>query len=107
VSDRILVVRKGEIISHETVASLKEKFAGKFFQFTLESRPSDELVAALSLMGRVSVDDFSLRIELQSLDSLLPMVTTVTSLGTGIRDFKTVENDLEDIFMEMIREEKE
>jgi ABC-type multidrug transport system ATPase subunit len=101
------VVRKGEIISHETVTSLKEKFAGKFFQFTLESRPSEELIAALSPMGRVSVDDFSLRIELKSLDSLLPMVTTVTGLGEGITDFKTVENDLEDIFLEMIREEEE
>ena len=104
-SHRILVVRKGEIISHETVASLKEKFAGKYFQFTLSSSPSDELVTALTAMGRVSVNDRCLRVELKSLNSLLPMVDTVTRLGTDIADFKTVESNLEDIFLNMIREE--
>ncbi len=104
---RILIMRKGEIISHETVASLKEKFAGRFFQFTLDREPPEELVAALSSMGRISVRDISLEIELHSLDSLLPMVKMVSESETRIIDFKTVENDLEDIFLEMIREEEQ
>jgi len=100
-------MRKGEIISHETVASLKEKFAGRFFQFTLDRKPAEELITALSSMGGISVDDCSLEIELQSLDSLLPLIKTVSESEARITDFRTVENDLEDIFLKVIREEEQ
>ena len=107
VCNRILIIRKGEIVSHETVASLKDKFAGRFFQFTLNTRPSSKLVEELSGMGGASVEDHILKVELKSLDFLLPMIRTVTESKAGIADFKTVENDLEDIFLEVIREDKE
>jgi ABC-2 type transport system ATP-binding protein len=102
VCDRILIISKGRIISHETVASLKEKFAGRFFQFVLKKEPHQELLDQLEALGRISLEKRTLRIELSSLDSLLPMVEAVSNSGCGISDFVTVENDLEDIFLDMI-----
>lgn len=105
VCDRILVMRNGEIISHETVASLKKKFAGRYFQFQLDREPSEELIEVLSKMGRTSAEYHSLRVELESLSDLLPMVQAVSGSREMILDFRTVENDLEEIFLQMIRED--
>lgn len=108
VCERILIMRKGEIISHETVSSLKEKFAGRFFRFTLDRSPSRKLIDELSTIGRVTVsaEEAEINIELLTLENLLPMVASVTGSGAAIVDFRTVENDLEDIFLEMIRREE-
>ncbi len=102
---RILIMRGGKIISHETVASLKRKFSGKFFQFVLREKPGTELLGELEKLGRTTVEENTLRVELSSLDSLLPMVSAVVLSECGIIDFTTVENDLEDIFLQMIGEE--
>ncbi len=104
VCDRVLVMRKGEIVSHETVASLKRKFAGKYFLIDLKSRPTDSLISLLSDLGGLSTEGKRLTLELSSLDRLGSMVNALESSGCGIEDFRTVENDLEDIFLNIIGE---
>lgn len=101
VCDRILMMRRGEIVSHETVASLKEKFAGRYYQFQLKAPPPPGLTEDLGRIGRTTIDGATIRVELQSLAGLLPMIQAVTGSGVEMTDFRTVENNLEDIFLEM------
>lgn len=107
VCDRILIIRKGEIISHETVDSLKKRFAGRFYEFSLDRTPSEALVISLERLGSVSCSGSVLKVELKTLDLLLDMVQAVSESQCEILDFRTVENDLEEIFLEMVRGEEE
>ncbi len=102
VCDRVLVMRKGEIVSHETVASLKKKFAGRHFSITLKNRPTETLISLLSDLGGLRTESNRLTLELTSLDHLGTMVNALESSGCGIDEFRTVENDLEDIFLSII-----
>ncbi|MEN8207960.1 MAG: ABC transporter ATP-binding protein [Candidatus Fermentibacteria bacterium] len=106
ICDRILIIRRGEIISHETVASLKEKFARKYFRIDLESEPQNSLLDTIANLGTVSVSGSSLRVELESANHLIPLMKIFDEAQTSMLDFRTVENDLEDIFLEVIREEE-
>jgi hypothetical protein len=70
----------------------------------LDRGPSPELLRELLSMGRASHQGNSLRVELESLEDLLPMLRAVSGFDGRILDFRTVENNLEDIFLDMIRE---
>ena len=107
ICDRILIIRRGEIISHETVASLKEKFARKYFRIDLESEPQSSLLDTIATLGSVSATGSSIRIELESANHLIPLMKVLEEADIRMLDFQTVENDLEDIFLEVIREEEE
>ncbi|MCD6588727.1 MAG: ABC transporter ATP-binding protein [Candidatus Fermentibacteraceae bacterium] len=100
---RILIIRKGEIISHETVKSLKEKFAGKHFVIELKNEPKQSLIQSISHHGSVTSSENSLRIELKTLNNLLPVLQLLGDSKAEMVDFRSVENDLEDIFLEVIR----
>jgi len=101
---RILIIRKGEIISHETVKSLKEKFAGKHFVIELKNEPEQSLIQSISHHGSVTSSGNSLRIELKTLNNLLPVLQLLGDSKAEMVDFRSVENNLEDIFLEVIRE---
>ncbi len=107
ICDRIIIIRRGEIISHETVASLKEKFARKHFRIDLESEPQSSLLDAIATLGSVSVSGSSISVELESANQLIPLMKILDQADTSMLDFHTVENDLEDIFLEVIREEEQ
>ncbi|MEA3265721.1 MAG: ABC transporter ATP-binding protein [Candidatus Fermentibacteria bacterium] len=104
---RILIIRKGEIISHETVESLKEKFARKHFLIDLQNKPHEALIESVSSLGSTSTSGNSIKVELETLDHLLPLLAALDESGIKMLNFKSVENDLEDIFLEVIREETE
>ncbi len=107
ICERILIIRKGEIISHETVKSLKEKFARKHFLIDLQSEPHETLIESVSSLGSTSTSGNSIKVELETLDHLLPLLQALDEAGIKMLNFKSVENDLEDIFLEVIREETE
>ena len=104
---RILIIRKGEIISHETVKSLKDKFARKHFLIDLQNKPHETLIESVSSLGTTSTSGNSIKVELETLDHLLPLLAALDESGIKMLNFKSVENDLEDIFLEVIREETE
>ncbi len=104
---RILIIRKGEIISHETVESLKEKFARKHFLIDLQDKPQKSLIESVSSFGSASTSGNTIKIELETLDHLLPLLKTLDDAGIKMLNFRSMENDLEDIFLEVIREETE
>ncbi len=105
VCSRILIIRKGEIISHETVESLKTKFARKHFLIDLANPPHQNLVEQITAFGNTTVSENTLKIELNTLDYLLPLLQTLDTANIKMLNFRSVENDLEDIFLEVIREE--
>jgi ABC-2 type transport system ATP-binding protein len=107
ICERILIIRKGEIISHETVKSLKEKFAGKHFLIELESEPDSSLIQSISLLGNATSSGNTLRVELKTLNNLLPVMQLLNSNGLKLVNFQCVENDLEDIFLQVIREKSQ
>jgi ABC-2 type transport system ATP-binding protein len=107
ICERILIIRKGEIISHETVKSLKEKFAGKHFLIELESEPDSSLIQSISLLGNATSSGNTLRVELKTLNNLLPVMQLLNSNGLKLVNFQSVENDLEDIFLQVIREKSQ
>ena len=107
ICDRILIIRRGEIISHETVASLKEKFARKHYRIDLESEPENRLLDTIAGLGTVSVSGSSIKVELEKANKLIPLMRMLDEADTKMVDFHTVENDLEEIFLEVIREEEE
>lgn len=107
ICERILIIRKGEIISHETMKSLKEKFARKHFLIDLQNKPHEALIENISALGSTSTSGNSLKVELETLDYLLPLVRALDEAGIKMLNFQSVENDLEDIFLEVIREEQE
>ncbi len=107
ICDRILIIRKGEIISHETVKSLKEKFAGKHFLIQLDNKPASSLVSDIATLGTAFSKGNSLRVELKDLDNLLPMMQLLRNASAKVVNFQSVEKDLEDIFLEVIRGEAE
>jgi len=107
ICERILIIRKGEIISHETVKSLKEKFARKHFILDLKTEPHQAFLEAISSLGTVSAHGSSLRIELETVNYLIPLMKAVGETQTDMLDFRSVENDLEDIFLEVIKEKTE
>ena len=107
ICDRILIIRRGEIISHETVKSLKDKFARKYFRMDLENEPQSGLLDEIATLGSVSASGNSIKVELESANLLIPLMTMLAETNTRMLDFQTVENDLEEIFLEVIREEKE
>jgi len=104
ICQRILIIRRGEIISHETVKSLREKFARKHFTVELKEKPHTELIESVSAFGRISASGNSLKIELETVDNLIPLMKALGDSGAKLLDFRTVESDLEDIFLEVIRE---
>lgn len=106
VCDRVLIMRHGRIISHETVETLKEKFSGRFFRLTLDSKPDRELLSGLSRYAELTTDGPSMDLQLRDLSGLLPVLELIRDAGHRLIDLSSVENDLEDIFLELIREEK-
>jgi len=108
VCDRVLIIKKGRILSHETLDSLRRRFATKTFLLDLDGRPGSETVAVLERLGETALTDAadgcSLRIVLRDAGQVYPLLDALRSGGMGITDLRTVESDLEDIFLRMIRD---
>ena len=109
VCDRVLIINRGRIISDETIQSLRSKFSEKTLDITLESPPSQAQIDAIGRLGTLVVkpegDGCMLRIRLHDPGSLYSLAGILRDGGSILRDFCTRENDLEDIFLNMIERE--
>lgn len=110
VCDRVLIIKEGRILSHETLKSLKERFATKTLVLDLDRDPGIECMDLLEKTGAVSVDTaggcFRVSIVLSDASGLFDLVRPLDSSGAALLDFRTEEHDLEDIFLSMIRSEE-
>ncbi len=109
VCDRVLIIRKGRIISDETLQSLKARFSEKALEIVTGAPLSCDQTTALDSIGPWSVTGgegaFRLSIRLHSPGLIFQLMDVLREGGSVISDFSTRENDLEDIFLQMIRSE--
>jgi len=107
--DRVLIIRSGRIISDETLQSLKARFSEKTVEIVLEAPLTRAQTEAAEALGpcQTVYDDSScrLRIRLHRPGCIMELMDILRGGGSVVRDFSTSENDLEDIFLEMIRRE--
>ncbi|PIE53226.1 hypothetical protein CSA37_02465 [Candidatus Fermentibacteria bacterium] len=106
VCDRVLIIRKGKKIFCDSVDSLKEKFSGKFFRLILDSPPDEVFLNELDRIAEVSAEGTLLDIRLCSLSVLLPVLELIHGSRYKLLDLKSIEKNLEDIFLELVRKEE-
>jgi len=108
VCDRVLIIKKGRILTHETLDSLKKRFSRKTFILTLDRSPGAGAMAGLERLGEVeirdSVTDCRLQVILREAGLVYDLMEALRSDGLRVLDLSTVESDLEEIFLEMIRD---
>jgi ABC-2 type transport system ATP-binding protein len=107
VCDRVLIIREGRIVSHETIASLRQKFANKIYMLKLASPVQDELVQALQKEYGAAVegtgsDEVTASLRLEDPMQLLDVLSMVRSAEVHLCDLRVVESSLEDIFLDLI-----
>ncbi len=111
VCDRVLIIKEGRILSHETLESLKLRFASKTLVLELDRDPGSECLNGLAEVGQVTSDtqgdSCQLRIVLDDPMGLHAVTGALAEADSVIRDFRTEEKDLEEIFLSMIREEEQ
>ena len=111
VCDRVLIIKEGRILSHETLESLKLRFASKTLVLELDRDPGSECLNGLAEVGQVTSDtqgdSCHLSIVLDDPMGLHAVTGALAEADSVIRDFRTEEKDLEEIFLSMIREEEQ
>lgn len=109
VCDRVLIIRKGRIISDETLESLKARFSEKAVEIVTEAPLSIPQTEALESIGAWAITGdagvFRLSVRLHEPDRIFDLMDILRNGGSIVKDFSTRENDLEDIFLQMIRRE--
>lgn len=107
--DRVLIIRAGRIISDETLQSLKARFSEKTVEITLEKPLSPAQTTAAETLGPVRATGtdgaFSFSIRLHQPRLIIDLMEILREGGSSVTDFSTSENDLEEIFLQMIRKD--
>jgi ABC-2 type transport system ATP-binding protein len=109
VCDRVLIIKKGRILSHETLDSLRCRFSRKTFRLELDRSPGTEAMLLLRSLGDVEPFDSdascTLKVVLKDAGLVYGLMDALRADGLRIMDLSTVESDLEDIFLQMIRDD--
>lgn len=107
ICDRILIIKEGRIISHETMESLRKKFSKKVYLIRTEREIPDACVSAISGICQVSFDRLDeggcmLSMSMADVSTLHRVMDELESAGVGMVDLKVVESNLEDIFLDLV-----
>jgi ABC-2 type transport system ATP-binding protein len=108
-ADRVGVINKGEIVLVEEKAELMRKLGRK--QLTLElQRPLARIPDALAPYGlelQRDGNEFVYTYEVRGGETgIVPLLDALAASGIGFKDLKTTESSLEEIFVNLVREEK-
>ncbi len=110
ICDRVLIIKDGKIVSHETVDSLKDKFSQKVYELEIEGKLSALQEQKIGEIGQLEWEECGentrLHIQLENAMLVYDLVEVLRSEGTVLRNFRTKESDLEDIFLTVIREDR-
>jgi ABC-2 type transport system ATP-binding protein len=111
VCDRVLIIKEGRILSHETLQSLKMKFSRKVFHLEIADTLNQDTFRRIEELGELTVEntDNSCRLIILLKNAMLiyDLLEILRSADSEITDFSTVESDLEDIFLNVIKNEPE
>ena len=109
VCDRVLIIKKGSIISHETIDSLKIKFSKKAYVIDIDGSINESQKTAIESICELDVKTANgnqvLTVLMENTMQIYNLFDILKSENTELRDFRTVESDLEDIFLDIIRNE--
>jgi ABC-2 type transport system ATP-binding protein len=108
-ADRVGVINKGEIVLVEEKAELMRKLGRK--QLTLElQRPLARIPDALAPYGlelQRDGNELVYTYEVRGGETgIVPLLDALAASGIGFKDLKTTESSLEEIFVNLVREEK-
>mgnify|MGYP006277224479 CR=1 FL=1 len=106
VCTRVLIIREGRIVSHESIQELRRRFSRKVFQVTVTTSPGEECLAALRKLAALDVSECERGILL----SILPKSPTTFHRALDrleeeeleLIDITTMESSLEEIFLDLV-----
>lgn len=106
VCDRVLIINKGRIISHETVSSLKNKYALRTLKIVTEATLSDAQRQSLLLLDSCNIEEFEtghrVIVGLKKTNLIYELMNILAREHTEIRSIDIEEDNLEDIFVNLI-----
>ena len=103
---RVLIIREGRIVSHESIQELRRRFSRKVFQVTVNPSPGEECMAALRELAALDITNCERGILL----SMLPespatfhkALDRLQEEGLELVDISTMESSLEEIFLDLV-----
>ncbi|WP_129114103.1 ABC transporter ATP-binding protein [Halegenticoccus tardaugens] len=101
VCDRVGIMRAGELVAEDSIAGLREAAGGEStLVVTVDSATDDDLAAVRALPGvsGASTDGGTVTVACDS-DAKTRAIAALEEEGMTVRDFKTEEASLEDLFL--------
>lgn len=107
VCDRILIMRKGRIVSHETMESLRRKFSNKIYVLRTAGQLTETCLGRIREMCQAAAEDggtgpAALNLRLESPMQLYDVLGVIREEGMELDDLQIIESSLEDIFLDLI-----
>ncbi len=111
VCDRVLIINKGRIISHETVASLKSSYALRTMKIVTASPLTEAQQYALSQVDACNIELFEnghrIITGLKKPSLIYDLIDVLRRENSVIQSIDIEEDNLEDIFVNLIHSEEE
>ena len=97
---RVAMLKQGRVVALDSPRNLLDRFSGH----TLSLRLSDVGQLPAELRNRAALDGGYLNFHLGSYDEIEPLLGAIRESGSVIRDMRMTEADLEDVFIDIMRE---
>ena len=98
--ERIAMLKQGQIVALDSTRALLKRFS--VYKLGLRVEATDRLPEALA--QRASCCDGYLNFQLGGLDEVEPLLAAVRESGCPLQDMRLTTTDLEDVFVEVMRE---
>ncbi|MDA3886991.1 MAG: ABC transporter ATP-binding protein [Candidatus Delongbacteria bacterium] len=109
ICERILIIKKGKLLSNNSMSELKEEFANKKYTITIEGNFSDADKENFKEIGeyKITGDDLSstLEVSLKNSKEIYNIFDILKLQNKEILDINISERTLEDIFTELTTDE--
>ncbi|MDA3837916.1 MAG: ABC transporter ATP-binding protein [Candidatus Delongbacteria bacterium] len=109
ICDRILIIKKGKLLSNNTMSELKEKFANKKYSITVEGVFSEEDKDKFENIGEYKITESdsssTLEMSLKNSKEIYNIFDILKLQNKEILDINVSERTLEDIFTNLTTEE--
>jgi len=109
ICDRILIIKKGKLLSNHSMTELKDKFANKKYSITIKEKFSDSDKAGFKDIGEHEIienqDSSVLTVSLKNSREIYNIFDILKYQNKEILDINIKENTLEDIFRNLTTDE--
>lgn len=110
ICDRILIIKKGKLLSHNSMAELKSEFANKRYSIKIKGQflatEKDNFKSNFDCKIENNSDDTLLSLSLNSSNEIYQIFDILKSQNKEILDIDIKENTLEDIFTNLTNGEE-